>query len=119
MSSLRDKVASSDDASFEDVPVPEWGVTVRVVPPTVTVRSQLLKKFPTDVDQDIDYDNLYTSVLIATCHDPETGALAFTDDDVEMLLGKNGSVVGRLFDKCKEVCGFDAPETIEQGKGGS
>ena len=116
--SLRDTIQAADDSSYEDVDVPEWGVTIRVVPPSVGARADLLAKFPED-GEGIDYKAMFTNVLIATCYDPDTNEPAFTDADAPMLLEKNGAVVQRLFEKCQKAAGFNADEVVERGKDGS
>lgn len=120
MSSIRDRVAAAQDiGEGEIVDVPEWDVKILVISPTVGARAALLEQFPATEGEGVDFESLFTSVLIATCHDPETREPAFTDADTEMLLGKNGAVVQRLFEVCQKASGLNANEAIDQGKGGS
>lgn len=120
MSSIRDLIAAANDiGDGEVVDVPEWGVKILVVSPTVEARSALLEQFPSTEGEGVDFKALFTSVLIATCHDPDTREPVFTDADSEMLLGKNGAVVQRLFEVCQKAAGLNAPEAIDSGKDGS
>lgn len=120
MSSIRDKIAQAQDlGDGQVVSVPEWDVKILIVSPTVWERSELLQRFPQSDDESIDFAKLFTSVLIACCHDPETGERVFSADDEEMLLSKNGAVAQPLFEACQRAAGFNAPQAVEEGKDGS
>ena len=112
--SLKDKIKSASDRESRTVTIPEWDVTVEVRSPTVRERSALIESFSDD-DGKIDYTGMYTSLLIATVYDPESGEPAFTADDAEMLSEKSGTVVNDLFEVAQEVSGL-AEKSVDRAK---
>ncbi len=120
MSSIRDKIAAAEDlGEGELVTIPLWDVTILVVSPTVEERADLLQMFPQEEGEGVDFGALFTALVIACSHDPETRERVFTQDDEKMLLSKNGAVAQPLFDACQKAAGFNAPQAIEAGKDGS
>lgn len=113
--SLRDTIKAADDIDRRTVEVPEWGVTVEVRSPTVKERSDLIAAY-TDTDGEIDYTAMFTSLLIATVHDPETGERVFTPDDASWLEGKSGAAVNTVFEVAQQVSGMGAKATDEAKK---
>lgn len=116
--SLRDKIAAADDITYEDVEVPEWGVTLRVTAPNVRTRNELMRLWQTQDGEELDFDRISVAALVATCADPETGELVFSEDDAEMLLSKSGAVSQRVFEVASRMLGVDAGPAIEAKKGG-
>lgn len=119
MSSIRDKIAQADDTSYEDVEVPEWGVTIRVVSPPLGRRNELLRQLNEVEDGTVDFDSMYVDVLTAACADPETGEPVFGPGDRDLILGKSAEATHRLFLVAQEKCGLKGDAVIDQGKGGS
>lgn len=114
--SLRDQIIASSDLSYEDVEVPEWAVTVRVVSPTVRERSRIVAAFMDDHGK-VDLERMYPTLVIATAVDPETGDRLFSDEDHEALCGKNGLAVERVAQAALRVAGL-GENAVEVGKGG-
>ena len=112
--SIRDKVAAADDRQTEVVTIPEWDVTIELRSPTVNERADLIREF-TDDDGRTDYAAMYAALVIATCHDPETGDKAFTAEDAAMLREKNGRVVNDLFEAAQLIAGL-SPSQVEEDK---
>lgn len=112
--SLRDKILSTNDLSWEDVEVPEWDVTVRVVSPTVRERTRIIGAFM-GPDGTPDLEAMYPALVIATASDPETGERLFTVDDTEALSGKSGRAVERVAQAALRVAGM-SEGAVDEGK---
>lgn len=114
MSNLRDKILAASDLSHEDVEVPEWGVTIRVVSPTVRERARIVSAFM-GPDGQPDIEKMYPALVIATASDPETGERLFTQDDTEALSGKSGKAMELVAQAALRVAGMsDRP--VDLGK---
>lgn len=114
MSDVRKKILEAADLSHEDVEVPEWGVTIRVVSPTVRERARIVSAFM-GPDGKPDIEKMYPALVIATASDPETGERLFTADDEAALLGKSGKAVELVAQAALRVSGMsDRP--VETGK---
>ena len=112
--SLKDKIKAADDRESRTLTVEGWGVTVEVRSPSVKERADLIDAF-SDGEGNVDYAAMYTSLLIATVYDPETGEPVFSADDAEWLEGKSGTVVNDVFTVAQEVSGL-AEESVDQAK---
>lgn len=110
--SLREKILAAADLTHEDVDVSEWGVTIRVVSPTVRERARIVSAFM-GPDGTPDLEKMYPALVIATATDPKTGERLFTEDDADALLAKNGRVVERVAQAAMKVAGMtdDATQT--------
>lgn len=112
--SLRDKILEAADLSHEDVDVPEWGVTIRVVSPTVRERARIVSAFM-GKDGSPDIEKMYPALVIATACDPESGDHLFTEADFEALSGKSGRAMETVAQAALRVSGMsDRP--VEAGK---
>lgn len=114
MSDLRKQILESADLSHEDVKIPEWGVTIRVVSPTVRERARIVSAFM-GPDGKPDLEAMYPALVIATATDPKTGERLFTDADAEALAGKNGRAMERAAKAAMTVAGMN-DDTIDVGK---
>jgi len=112
--SLRDQILNADDLSYEDVEVPEWGVTVRVVSPTVRERARIVSAFM-GPDGQVDIEKMYPTLVIATASDPESGERLFTAADAEALSGKSGAAVEVVAQAALRVSGM-SDKPVEAGK---
>lgn len=109
--SIRDLIAGANDIEVRQEEVPEWGVTLELRAFSLEARSGFLDSMGVGTLDDEEQvkgamKRMYPAMLIAACHDPETGAPAFTEEDVPMLLGKNGKVVDRLGDVIMKMNGM-------------
>jgi len=116
---LRDKILAASDAKSETVAVPEWGCSLQVRSLTNTERIDwevaCSKKKRGKVT--IDPFRLKTSLVVATCYDPETNERVFTGDDIDALAGKNAGVIERLFSVAAVLSGVsEQDETDILGK---
>lgn len=96
----RDAILAADDRAYEDVPVPEWGGTVRVA----TVSAAAIERIRGKLGKDD--GTLRASFLSAALVD-ENGAPLFTADDVEALAGKNNAVIAKLHDIANRLNNLD------------
>lgn len=111
--SLRDKILKASDIAQEDVEVPEWDVTIRVMSPTGRERLRLIQG--SMVDGEVDIEKMTAAVVIATATDPETGEKIFTADDVDALLEKSGKAFERVSAAAMRVSGMNE-DVVESGK---
>ncbi len=105
---LRDKIATADDTRRQQVPCPEWGVTLEVRSITNRqkadweVRCATVRKGKTKVDP----HRLKADLIVTTCYDPFDGSRVFTYDDIPMLAERNAAVLERLFDVACDLTGI-------------
>jgi hypothetical protein len=120
---LRDTILNADDIESRTVDVPEWGVKLELRTPTVRARGEIISAF---MRQDgeaagtVDVTNMNPVLVVMTAHDPETGELVFTRDDVDTLMEKSAAVMERLGEIALELAGLEnAAERMAAGKDGS
>lgn len=111
MSSIRDRAAATTLANSR-VHIPEWGVDVEV-------RSLSLEQVD-ELSQGSDGNRFRDAsrLVVAAVYDPETGAPAFTDEDVPMLMGQSAGVMERLAAAVTDVSSL-GEDAVKVGKGGS
>lgn len=115
----RDQILAADDIETRDVPVPEWGGTVRVRGLTGKQRSDFLaatvQRRGNQVAQDL--TNMQAK-LAAMAIVNEAGEPLFTRQDVAALGEKSGQALERVFTTAAELSGL-ADEAIEAMSGNS
>lgn len=52
--------------------------------------------------------------LLVACIVDDNGDRIFSDDEIELLGGWNGSVTERLYEECRKVCGLDLDDEVEE-----
>lgn len=92
--SLRDKILEAPDIASEMVEVPEWGVTVEVRGMSGADRARIFDTIAKDGE--VKASALYVETVIATAHDPETGAPIFEPSDITALMQKSAQAIDRL-----------------------
>ncbi|HEX6682429.1 MAG TPA: phage tail assembly chaperone [Candidatus Limnocylindrales bacterium] len=104
-------ILAADDIRHEDVPVPEWGGTVRVRGLTGAQRSLIEATMVAAKGQAVtvrvDAFQTLRERLVAACLVDEDGKRLFTDVEVKQLGEKSGDVLTRLFNKAQELSGMD------------
>ena len=90
----RDQVLAADDLPFTDVPVPEWGGTVRVRTLRGSDRARLME-IAAGADDKSSAD--WIERLVAACTCDETGEPLFEAADVQALRQKNAKALQRIF----------------------
>jgi hypothetical protein len=118
--SIRDLIAGANDIEVRQEEVPEWGVTLELRAFSLDARSGFIDAMGVGQHENDEQvkgamKRMYPAMLIAACHDPETGAPVFTEEDVPMLLGKNGKVVDRLGDVIMKMNGM-TEDAVEEAK---
>lgn len=112
----RDQILTADDLQTEDVPVPEWGGTVRVTGLTGTERDA----FEAEILGDGKKRNLANlrAKLVARSAVDENGARVFTDGDIGKLGLKSASALTKVFEVCQRLSGL-TPDDVEELAGNS
>lgn len=120
MSNLRDLIFAAPDLQFEDVEVPEWGVTVRIKGMTAAERDDFEASRITGKgkNRDVNLKNMRAALLVRVIVDPETDELVFTRADIFKLGEKSAGVLDRLFEKAQTLSGI-RDEDVEELVGNS
>src|SRR3954454_2789404 len=93
------------DLQFEDVPVPEWGGTVRVWALSGLRRARYLAAQFDDAGKLRDADRS-DAVLASFSIGDETGEPLFTVEDVEALADKSAAAIARVTEVAQRLSGF-------------
>ena len=114
----RDQILCAIDVHIEAVFVPEWGGTVYVRNLNGKGRdafegSRIRIKENNKVE--MVHDNTRARLLALTVCD-ETGALLFTEQDIEALGAKNAATLDKLFDVAQRLAGLRAQDLEEKAK---
>ena len=100
----KDAILGADDLPFEDVPVPEWGGTVRVRGLTGTERDRFEFKMAAAKDNP---DQVEVRAQVAgRCLVDADGKRLFTDKELSKLGAKSGAALDRVFDKVRDLSGM-------------
>jgi hypothetical protein len=111
---IRDKIFAADDIRTELVPVPEWGVEVKVRGLTLGQRNDALTASRSE-DGVLDLSRYYALIIIATVLSPEDGSHVFSDDDVEGILGKSSAPADNLAKKALSLSGLPEKGDVQAG----
>ncbi len=111
-----EQIEAADDRTHEDVPVPEWGGTVRVVGLSAADRDAYEAAF-VDAKGKPAVQRLRNvrAKLLVKCLVDEDGNRLFSDDKAKALGQKNGAVVDRLFDVARRLSGI-GQGAVAEGK---
>ncbi|MFH8405578.1 hypothetical protein ACH4FX_12495 [Streptomyces sp. NPDC018019] len=114
----RDDILKADDLKTEDVPVPEWGGTVRLKMLTGTERDAFeASMVETRGGKQKQNMTNFRARMIALCVIDGEGAKLFNAADVKLLGAKSSAALGRVFDKCQEMNGFSDSDVEELTEG--
>lgn len=120
MSKLLDQIAAAPDRNEEVVNIPEWGVDIKIVAPSMSERSKLIASFSgglKDDDDRVTEDGLNTmqfETLRACVFDPADDSPVFDDPAAaSVLASKNGQVVFDLFRICQRYAGLTGDEDVD------
>jgi len=113
----RDAIFDVSDIDFEDVPVPQWGGTVRVQALTGRERD----KFEAEINgfarggsgKKKNFDNFRARLVVASVIDPETGALMFGASDVAKLGQKSSKALTLIADVAQRLSGLSDEDAEE------
>ncbi|MDT0270253.1 hypothetical protein RM844_28680 [Streptomyces sp. DSM 44915] len=117
----RDQITAADDLAHEDVPVPEWGGTVRVRALTGQERdaweASMLRLGPNGSVQARSTKGVRVG-LVARTVIGEDGERLFTDKDMAALNEKSAAVIERLAAVARRLSGI-GKEAAEEAAGKS
>jgi len=111
----RKQIDAATDIDTEDVPMPEWGGTVRVRGMTGTERSAVEATMIASRGQkfEVRADALKTirERTVATCLVDENGGRLYGDKEISALGRKSAQSIQRLFDVAQRLSGMSEAET--------
>jgi hypothetical protein len=116
---IKAQILAADDRPFEDIPVPEWGVKVRVRGLSGTERDAYEAKAVAvrqgGKDIELRLADFRSKLVVKCLLDPDTDERIFGDNEVSALGAKSGAVIDRLFDLAHKLSGMDddAPARAE------
>jgi len=118
----RDAILAADDATYEDVAVPEWGGTVRVRALNGAQRDAFeasIQKLGKDGSRTFDPSDFRAKFVSRVIVD-ESGARIFTNADVKALSEKSAAALQRVFDAGARLSGLTEADigTLEGNSGG-
>lgn len=103
----RDAILGAADLPQERVSVPEWGGTVILRGMSGAERDAFEAGIMvTKGDKDVVDPRNLRARLIVRCVIDEDGKRLFADEDAEFLGAKSASVISRLFDVARRLCGM-------------
>lgn len=106
-------ILAAEDLKHEDVPVQEWGGTVRVRTMTGTQREAFGASLMVDGKSDM---GTFRVKLVVACVVGEDGEQLFTPEDVEALSLKSGAALERVFSAASKLNGM-AADSVESAQG--
>lgn len=104
----RDAILAADDLKYEDVEVPEWGLTVRVSAMTGAQRDAFEASILRDRDDpEKGVDSIgFRSKMVAVTVIDEQGERLFRDSDLAALSKKSARVLDRLYEVAACLAGL-------------
>lgn len=113
----REEILKAQDTQFEDVPVQEWGGTVRVKSLTGTERDALEASLVQGKGKNanVNLANLRSKLAARSMVD-ENGKRIFSDADVAELGRKSAAALQRVFDVAQRLSGLSAEDVEELTK---
>lgn len=109
----RDSFLAADDLKSEVVPVPEMGDSIRIRMMTGAQRDSYAASLR---KADGTFDGTgYRAKLLARCLVDESGALMFTEGEVELINSKSPAVIDRLFEVADRLSGT-SPDAIKEAE---
>lgn len=112
--SLRDTIKAANDLTKETIEIPEWDVKLEVRSMSARARATLLNA-TVKPNGTMDYKDLYSSLVIGCCFDPESGERVFNDSDADWLSEKNAGPQERIATVAMRLSGI-TQDALEQGK---
>jgi hypothetical protein len=104
------QILEADDLPHEDVEVPEWGGTVRVIgldgESSSKFSSQMVVLGDDGNPKSVDLDNFQARLLVLTLHDENNNRL-FNEEQIKKLGKKSSKVLTRLATIAQRLSGMD------------
>ncbi|MFC8985186.1 hypothetical protein [Streptomyces sp. NPDC057115] len=117
----KEQITTADDRQWEDVPVPEWGGTVRLLGMSGTERNAYQSSLVViGSNGSVQRMNMADQLakLVGKCLVGEDFERLFTDREIKALGAKNGAVLERLGKICQRLSGL-RKEDMEEAEGKS
>ncbi len=113
----RDAILAANDVQFEDVPVPEWGGTVRVKAMTGRERDALEASMIVGKGKNanVNLNNLRAKLVARSIVD-ENGARVFSDEDIAALGAKSAAALTRVYEVAQHLSGITQEDVDELTK---
>lgn len=106
----KEAIVAAKDLPIEEVEVPEWGGSVTVKGMSLATRSA----YETACFKDGKFvGGNFRAEIVARCIVDETGNRIFSDTEVELLAGKSGAALERIFPVALRLCGMGDLETTK------
>ena len=105
---IRKAVSVAKDITLEPMEIPEWDTTIWISALTYKERNKALKGANLSPDREFSTEeaqNFFMQVIITGVRDVD-GNRVFTQEDIEMLMGKNSAVIDRIGARVTEISGF-------------
>ncbi|WP_017599197.1 hypothetical protein [Nocardiopsis lucentensis] len=116
----KDAILGANDIDYEDVPVPQWGGTVRVAGLSSADRDAYEASMAAASKGEVSATRLqnFRAKLVTKAIVNEQGERLFADADAKELGRKNGKVMGELWDVVRRLSGI-GKDAVEEGKASS
>lgn len=113
----RDQILKAQDLPTEDVPVPEWGGTVRVRALTGAERDAFEQSIVEQRGRSarMNLQNLRAKLVALTVVDEE-GNRIFSDSDAKLLGKKSALALNRVFEVAQKLSGLTSEDVEELTK---
>ena len=116
----RGEIFEAEDIKYKDVPVPEWGGSVRVKGMTGQERDEfeagMIQSGKNGVQARVDLSNVRATLCsLVICDD--TGKRLFSKKDILALSKKSASALQRVFEVAQQLSGItdeDVDELVEE-----
>ena len=125
MSKLSEKIRAVNDVSAQPYHIPEWDVTLEIRSMTARSRASFVAQMSSEdgtiagVNDPGRIEGMWWHVISQTCFDPESGELAFSEEDAAWFMDKNAKIVNALANECMAASGLSDEAVDEAGKDSS
>lgn len=113
----KDVILAAEDTQYEDVPVSEWGGTVRVKSLMGNERDALEASLiqGKGKNANVNLANLRAKLVARSCVD-ENGKRIFEDDDIPALGRKSAAALNRVYEVAQRLSGITQDDVDELTK---
>ena len=108
----REAILAAEDKQYEDIAVPEWGGTVRIVGLTGTERDKLEASVVGKTGKNLNLTN-FRARLVALCVVDDSGSRLFSDMDIAALGRKSAAALERIFSVSQRLSGLSDEDVAE------
>lgn len=113
--SLRDRILAANDIATRTIHVAQWGVDLEIRTLSALERTRMIKAC-TDNEGNVDLEKMYPLLVIASAHDPETGAKVFDQNDMGVVADKSASAIEVVAKIAMEMSGMTGDAIDVEGK---